>query len=75
MLCSTWSNEQKLISHVYISKKINSSLFYIFTNERPEKATRGEWMRVNQISSMERGLYLKIDPMSLSSNSAKTAQL
>jgi hypothetical protein len=45
------------------------------TCEGSEKATKEGWMRVNQNSSRELDLYLKIDLTLLSSNSAKTAEL
>jgi hypothetical protein len=38
-----------------------------------EKATRGGWMRANQNSLREVGLYPELDPTPLSSNSVKTA--
>jgi hypothetical protein len=42
-------------------------------DEGLEKATRGGWMGVNQNSSRELGLYHKINPTPLSSNSVETA--
>jgi hypothetical protein len=39
----------------------------------PEKATREGWMGANQNSSTELGIYPKINPTRLSSNSTKTA--
>jgi hypothetical protein len=42
------------------------------TCEVSEKATRGGWIGVNQDSYAELNLYPKPNPMSLSSNSAKT---
>jgi hypothetical protein len=71
-LCNTYEGSSEIKS----SRKNTYNRQYQTFAQKPsewlEKVIRGGWMRANQNSSQELGLYPKINPTPLSSNLAKT---